>query len=48
MVLYILSPIDLLPEAVLGIFGLIDDVIALLIFLVVLSNGFRNELANRD
>lgn len=33
-VLYIVSPVDLLPEAVLGPFGLIDDFVAGLVLLV--------------
>jgi uncharacterized membrane protein YkvA (DUF1232 family) len=35
-ILYIVSPIDLLPEAFLGPFGLIDDFVAGLVLLVPL------------
>jgi len=30
LIIYILSPIDLLPEGILGPFGLIDDLIAVM------------------
>lgn len=36
--LYIISPIDLLPEAFLGPIGLIDDIAALGIAFVLISN----------
>ena len=35
---YILSPIDLLPEAVLGVFGLIDDFAVLVIAVIIMAN----------
>jgi len=42
--LYIVSPIDILPEAFLGPIGLIDDVIVLFIgVLPMLSGVFLNE-----
>lgn len=46
VILYVLSPLDILPESVLGIIGLFDD------FFVVLSSAlyfvisFRQSLAN--
>lgn len=42
--LYILSPIDLLPEVLLGPFGLIDDGLSLL---YIFSNLSSNESTNR-
>jgi RING finger protein 170 len=35
--LYILSPIDLIPELFLGIFGLIDDVLVSFMLMVLIS-----------
>lgn len=41
-VLYVLSPIDLLPEAILGPFGLPDDLVAIFIAIRALfSKGGR-------
>lgn len=37
-ILYILSPIDLLPEAILGPIGLIDDAAVLGVAFVLVSN----------
>lgn len=41
LIVYVLSPIDLLPEAVLGPVGLVDDLIAILAVLVYLAKGTR-------
>ncbi len=46
--LYLISPIDLIPECIFGIVGLIDDLIVLGIMLLFISNIFYNFLANRD
>lgn len=34
---YLLSPFDLIPEAVFGVFGLLDDLLAFLLFLFFLA-----------
>lgn len=46
IVIYLLSPFDLLPEAVLGVIGLLDDVIILLGALVYISVVYRAYVAN--
>ena len=38
-ILYIISPIDILPEAILGPIGLIDDLVVLLIGIGAFSRG---------
>ena len=41
---YTLLPVDLIPEAVLGFVGLLDDVFFALMALVALSSAFRERL----
>ena len=43
---YLLSPLDLIPEAFFGIVGLIDDVAVLLLVALYLALLYRNVLAN--
>ncbi|XP_014667062.1 PREDICTED: E3 ubiquitin-protein ligase RNF170-like isoform X2 [Priapulus caudatus] len=45
--LYLISPLDILPEAVFGILGLIDDVFVLLLLAVYVSIIYRRYLADR-
>lgn len=45
-VVYLLSPFDLLPEAVFGVLGLLDDVIILLGVIVYISIVYRGYVAN--
>ena len=47
MVLYLLSPFDLLPEAALGVFGLIDDLMFLLIILIYCTVVYRQVVTHR-
>jgi len=42
--LYIVSPIDLIPEALLGPFGLIDDLLAGLMGFFILARGYFPEI----
>lgn len=44
----IISPFDLLPEAFLGVFGILDDLVYILIMLLVLVTHFRNYLLHRQ
>jgi len=44
--IYIISPIDLLPEALVGPFGFIDDLIAVFIGLAI-AFGDATELAGK-
>lgn len=47
-VLYAIAPIDLIPEAVLGLIGLIDDVVVIAFLLIQVSIVYRTVVANRD
>ena len=44
-VMYILSPIDLIPEALFGVFGLFDDIIVLICIAAILASVARFEIA---
>lgn len=41
-------PIDLIPEAFVGLLGLIDDVIVIAFLLIQVSVVYRTVVANRD
>ena len=45
-VAYFLSPFDLIPEMVFGIFGYIDDIIAVFFVLVHVAEQYRMHVAN--
>mmetsp|Transcript_10851 Transcript_10851/g.20061 ORF Transcript_10851/g.20061 Transcript_10851/m.20061 type:complete len:240 (-) Transcript_10851:84-803(-) len=45
--LYLLSPVDLLPEAVFGLVGFMDDVFVILILLILITTTFRNTFVLR-
>ena len=47
MALYVVSPFDLIPEAVFGIVGLMDDLIVLAALAVVLGISYRAALLSR-
>lgn len=47
LVVYLLSPFDLLPESVFGFLGYIDDLMILLIALVYVTFLYRNVIAQR-
>jgi RING finger protein 170 len=44
LVAYTLSPVDLIPEFVFGIFGFIDDIIVVLYIFVAISSVFYQYL----
>lgn len=46
IIVYILYPLDILPEAVLGFLGLFDDIAVSAAILVYLTVLFRQSLAN--
>ena len=48
LILYLISPIDILPEAILGPIGLIDDVAAIGIYILQLLATFVNYLATQQ
>ena len=45
--LYLLLPFDLLPEAVFGILGYLDDILVVLLLTVYVTVIYRNFVANR-
>jgi RING finger protein 170 len=45
--LYFISPIDIIPEAILGIFGYLDDLIFILITLLHFASLYRQIVRNR-
>ncbi|XP_066947336.1 E3 ubiquitin-protein ligase RNF170-like [Macrobrachium rosenbergii] len=47
-ILYAIMPVDLIPEAFLGLLGLIDDVIVIAFLLIQVSVVYRTVVANRD
>lgn len=48
LVFYLLSPIDLIPEMIFGIFGLIDDFVAIVYMLLYAAGMYRAYVANQD
>ncbi|CAI9267191.1 unnamed protein product [Lactuca saligna] len=46
-VIYVLSPVDIIPEALFGIVGLLDDVIIALIFFLHVGTLYRAILVRR-
>lgn len=45
--IYVLSPVDIIPEGVLGIIGLLDDLIILFICFLHVAALYRSVLVNR-
>ena len=45
--LYFLSPFDIIPEAVYGLFGLLDDVFIVLLLLIYLTILYRRHVSGR-
>lgn len=48
IIVYLVSPLDILPEAVLGLLGLLDDLFVLLLVLVYMTIIYRQVVAQRD
>lgn len=48
VVLYILSPFDIIPESVIGVLGFLDDLAITGVILLYLTVIFRQSLANRN
>lgn len=46
--MYLLSPLDIIPETLFGIFGFFDDIIILFFFAIYVSIIFRQFIANRN
>lgn len=47
IIVYLLSPLDLLPEAVFGVIGLLDDVIIIIGTLVYIAIVYRTFITER-
>lgn len=45
VVAYVLSPFDILPESLLGLFGLVDDFLVVLCAALSVVVAFRQSLA---
>lgn len=45
--LYFISPLDIIPEAVFGIFGFLDDLFIVLLLAIYVSLIYRNVVAQR-
>ena len=46
--IYLLMPMDILPEAVFGMAGIIDDVVVVVIIALYLTNTYRTYVAYRN
>jgi RING finger protein 170 len=46
--LYFLSPLDIIPEALFGIFGFLDDILIVFLFAIYISIIYRQIIANRN
>jgi len=47
IVIYLVSPLDVLPEAVFGLIGLLDDLFVVLLVLVYMTIIYRQIVADR-
>ncbi|KAK3871470.1 hypothetical protein Pcinc_023377, partial [Petrolisthes cinctipes] len=47
-VVYAIAPVDLIPEAFLGVLGVFDDIVVALVILFKLIEVYRDVVANRD
>jgi RING finger protein 170 len=45
--LYLLSPLDVLPEGLFGLIGLLDDVMVLVVLGIMVAGVFRNVMLQR-
>ncbi|RWS28556.1 RING finger protein 170-like protein [Leptotrombidium deliense] len=46
-IMYLISPLDMIPEAVFGILGLLDDIFVVLLLAIYVTIIYRRFLANR-
>ena len=46
-ILYLVSPMDILPEAVFGVLGLLDDVLIFSIILIYIAEIYRQAVVRR-
>lgn len=45
--MYLISPLDMIPEAVFGILGLLDDLFVVLLLAIYITVVYRRFLAGR-
>jgi len=48
LILYILSPLDLIPEVIFGLIGFIDDLIAMAILIYFLAELYYQYMMRRN
>lgn len=48
LIFYVLNPIDLIPEGIFGIFGLVDDLFAIVYMLLYAAGVYRTYIANLE
>lgn len=46
-IMYLISPLDMIPEAVFGFFGLLDDIIIVVLLAIYATIIYRNYLFSR-
>ncbi|XP_063676452.1 E3 ubiquitin-protein ligase RNF170-like [Bolinopsis microptera] len=46
--IYVIAPLDLLPESVFGVAGVIDDIIVIVIIALYVTNTYRTYVAYRN
>ncbi|XP_057531844.1 uncharacterized protein LOC130809980 [Amaranthus tricolor] len=46
-IIYLLSPVDIIPEAILGVIGLLDDLIVMLVCFLHVAAIYRSVLVGR-
>lgn len=47
VMIYLISPIDLIPEAIFGPIGLIDDIISIIAVFVYIAGIYRQDMIQR-
>lgn len=48
LILYVLSPFDIIPECIFGFIGLIDDLVILILIFIILTNYYFQYISARD
>ena len=46
-IMYLISPLDMIPEAVFGLFGLLDDIFVVLLLAIYVTIIYRRFLSRR-
>jgi len=48
LIVYVLSPFDIIPECFFGFLGLIDDLMILILIFIILTNYYYQYISARD